>query len=214
MQKFLCVAVALFVVFLLFPISSSAQITQNTSACYAANTPSYCWAQFVPKSGSEFNPSAGEVSTVDIHCLVPYGTKDQNGRCSNVTTKIFAHLTPWFCHGPSNVTGNNSYLCNGHIQTGYTYAFSNRSELDTMKAAVNGQLNDMQSRSMDGAVVDWYGGSQTGTNALVDPATMEFAENLSLRCTAAQNCPMYFVLMEDQGIFSKQLHDKHRGRLR
>lgn len=58
------------------------------------------------------------------------------------TTKIYVHLMPWF--GPSN-----------HIDVGYDSA---------SPAQVKRQVEDMISRGIDGAIVDWYGPLSTHHN--------------------------------------------------
>ena len=91
----------------------AAQTGNNTSA---ANTFS---------SQSNGNLGAGNVSKVDIHSLLYPGA----------TTKIYAHLVPWF--GGSN-----------HMNVGYS---------STDPAQVHRQVMDMISRGIDGVIIDWYG---------------------------------------------------------
>lgn len=91
----------------------SEQIGNNTSA---ANSFS---------NQSNGNLSAGNVSKVDIHSLLYPGA----------TTKIYAHLVPWF-GGPN------------HMNVGYS---------STDPAQVHRQVDDMVSRGIDGVIIDWYG---------------------------------------------------------
>jgi hypothetical protein len=58
------------------------------------------------------------------------------------TAKIFAHFMPWF-GGPE------------HMNVGY---------ISTDTAVIQKQVNDMISRGLDGAVIDWYG---PGTSAMI-----------------------------------------------
>lgn len=76
-------------------------------------------------SQSNGNLAAGNVSKVDIHSLLYPGT----------TTKIYAHLVPWF--------GGSS-----HMNVGYS---------STDPAQVHRQVEDMVSRGIDGVIIDWYG---------------------------------------------------------
>jgi hypothetical protein len=61
---------------------------------------------------------------------------------SGATTKIYAHFMPWF--GPSN-----------HMNVGYD---------SSEPAQVKRQVEDMISRGIDGAIVDWYGPGNTHHN--------------------------------------------------
>jgi hypothetical protein len=96
----------------------AAQTSNNTSA---ANSFS---------SQSDGNLGAGNVSKVDVHSLLYPGA----------STKIYAHLVPWF--GGSN-----------HMNVGYS---------STDPSQVHRQVEDMISRGIDGVIIDWYG---PGSNA-------------------------------------------------
>jgi PKD repeat protein len=61
---------------------------------------------------------------------------------SGATTKIYAHFMPWF--GPSN-----------HMNVGYD---------SSEPAQVKRQVEDMISRGIEGAIVDWYGPGNTHHN--------------------------------------------------
>lgn len=103
------------------PTTTLTALTSNNTS--AANTFS---------SQSNGNLGAGNVSKVDIHSLLYPGA----------TTKIYAHLVPWF--GGSN-----------HMNVGYS---------STDPAQVHRQVVDMISRGIDGVIIDWYGpGSQEDT---------------------------------------------------
>src|SRR5581483_1582337 len=91
----------------------ASQTSNNTSA---ANSFS---------SQSNGNLGAGNVSKVDIHSLLYPGA----------STKIYAHLVPWF--GGSN-----------HMNVGYS---------STDPSQVRRQVEDMISRGIDGVIIDWYG---------------------------------------------------------
>ncbi len=54
---------------------------------------------------------------------------------SGATTKVYAHMVLWF--GQSN-----------HMNIGYS---------ETNAAQVQSQIDDMVSRGIDGAIIDWYG---------------------------------------------------------
>jgi PKD repeat protein len=87
------------------------------------------------------------------------------------TTKIYAHFMPWF--GQSN-----------HMSVGYN---SNDS------GQVKKQVDDMQSRGIDGVVVDWY-----GPNKLVEEATTQL-----IKAEAESRSGFEFAVMEDAGALSK-----------
>ncbi|MGE5206194.1 MAG: hypothetical protein ACM3PW_11290 [Chlamydiota bacterium] len=161
--------------------SLSAQTANNTAACAAAGSPSYCQAKWVglnDAASGMYDPPPGNVSTVDIHTLIPGGG----------ATKVLAHFQPWFCmNSGSNSTGVGT-SCGGHLQVGYN---SNNS------ATVNGQMNDMRRRGFNGVVVDWYGPTLNN----YDQVSQKIKSNLAARCSGPQACPLYLALMEDQGAF-------------
>jgi hypothetical protein len=177
----------LFCIASLFAVAASAQSTtlsqemgNNTSACSATGTPSYCGAGFTAMSDSTsgvYNPGPGNVSTESVHELL----------YSGANTRVFTHFQPWFCMGSSSSTGSGS-KCGSHIQVGYNSADS---------ATVHGQIGDMIARGFDGTVVDWYGPQ----NSALDSATTFVSSDVASRCSGSQNCPFYFALMYDQGAF-------------
>jgi len=88
------------------------------------------------------------------------------------TAKIYAHLVPWFGFGD-------------HMNVGYTSS-------DTLQ--VQKQVNDMLSRGIDGAIIDWYGRGETSTHfASYDLATQAFMHEAELH-------PGFnFAIMHDAG---------------
>ncbi len=88
------------------------------------------------------------------------------------TAKIYAHLVPWFGFGD-------------HMNVGYA---SN----DTLQ--VQKQVNDMLSRGLDGAIIDWYGRGQSSKHFLsYDQATQAFMHQSELH-------PGFnFAIMHDAG---------------
>ena len=75
------------------------------------------------------------------------------------TAKIFAHFVPWF-GGPE------------HINVGY---------ISTDTAQIQKQVNDMMSRGLDGAVIDWYGPGNSSANfARYNQATQSFMQESEL----------------------------------
>lgn len=160
----------------------SAETSNNTSACSAVGTPSYCNGAFTGMSSSSsgsYNAAPGNVSDVDIHDALYPGT----------TTLVVAHYQPWFCMQSGSTATGVGTNCGGHVQVGY----------DSNDAAtVNGQMNDMIRRGLDGVVVDWYGPNKTWH----DGTTLKIRDNLDARCAGSQNCPMLLTLTEDQGAFT------------
>jgi hypothetical protein len=85
---------------------------------------------------------------------------------SGAATKVYAHMVLWF--GQSN-----------HMNIGYS---------ETNAAQVQSQIDDMVSRGIDGAIIDWY-----GTDNSIDQATQ-------LVMAAAESHPGFtFSIMIDQG---------------
>jgi len=74
------------------------------------------------------NAPAGEVSKLPVRALLYPGA----------TTKIYARLMPFFVRGGGE----------GHIDVGYS---------SNDRAQLARQLDDMISRGVDGAILDWYG---------------------------------------------------------
>jgi hypothetical protein len=98
----------------------AAETSNNTSA--ASTFPGW--------SDGDIKPT--NVSKVDVHNLLYSGT----------TSKVYAHLMPWF--------GNSS-----HQNVGYT---------SWSAAQVALQVNDMISRGINGMVIDWYGPNNVNLN--------------------------------------------------
>jgi len=88
------------------------------------------------------------------------------------TAKIYAHLMPWFGFGD-------------HMNVGYVSS-------DTLQ--VQKQVNDMLSRGLDGAIIDWYGRGESSTHFLsYDQAAQAFMHQSELH-------PGFtFAIMHDAG---------------
>lgn len=88
------------------------------------------------------------------------------------TAKIYAHLVPWFGFGD-------------HMNVGYVSS-------DTLQ--VQKQVNDMLSRGIDGAIIDWYGRGESSTHfASYDLAVQAFMHQAELH-------PGFnFAIMHDAG---------------
>jgi PKD repeat protein len=87
---------------------------------------------------------------------------------ANSTAKVYAHLMTWF--------GTNS-----HADIGYDSA--------TLEQA-HKQITDMMNRGIDGAIIDWYGISNTH----IDQASLYIKQDAETRGGNFQ-----FAIMEDQG---------------
>jgi hypothetical protein len=158
----------------------SAQTSNNTAACAAAGSPSYCkagWSGLSDSVSGAYDPVPGNVSSASIRPLLYSGN----------TTMLFTYLMPWFCMSSSG-TGLGT-LCNNHLQVGYN---SNDS------GTVNGQASDMIRRGFQGVVIDWYGPT---LGFPYDQVSQKFRDNLNRRCGGPQSCPLLLALMEDQGSF-------------
>jgi len=88
------------------------------------------------------------------------------------TAKIYAHFVPWFGFGD-------------HMNVGYVSS-------DTLQ--VQKQVNDMVSRGLDGAVIDWYGRGESSKHFLYyDQASQAFMHQAEL------NPGFNFAIMHDAG---------------
>src|SRR6185437_16089320 len=88
------------------------------------------------------------------------------------TAKIYAHLVPWFGFGD-------------HMNVGYVSS-------DTLQ--IQKQVNDMISRGLDGAVIDWYGRGESSAHFLsYDKATQGFMHESEL------HAGFNFAIMHDAG---------------
>jgi len=95
------------------------------------------------------NLGAGNVSKLPIRSLLYPGA----------TTRIFAHVEPWWGSG-------------SHISIGYS---------SQDPAQVHRQVQDMVSRGIDGVVVDWYGpGSYEDTGVKLLIAEAEATHNFNV----------------------------------
>lgn len=92
-----------------------------------SQTPAPC-----PPWQSNGNMGAGNVSKLDIHSLLYPGA----------STKVYAHLMPWF--------GDPR-----HMNVGYN---------SQDPAQIHRQITDMISRGIDGVIIDWYGSRDTFSN--------------------------------------------------
>jgi PKD repeat protein len=88
------------------------------------------------------------------------------------TAKLYAHLLPWFGLGD-------------HMNVGYVSS-------DALQ--IQRQVNDMISRGLDGAVIDWYGRGESSTHFLsYDKATQGFMHESEL------HAGFNFAIMHDAG---------------
>lgn len=157
--------------------------SNNTSACTNSSTPqSYCYQGFAGKTDTNFSPPVvyepAPANTSKIHL--------SKLLYNNSSTLFLAHFQPWFFDGDTQ-----------KATTGYK---------SDSPATVAAQMNDMISRGFNGVVIDWYGqnGGDSGPldctgSAFDNCTTLKIESNLAPRCTAAQDCPFYFALMEDKG---------------
>jgi hypothetical protein len=93
------------------------------------------------------------------------------------TTKIYAHLVAWF--GGS-----------GHMNVGYNSADPSQ---------VHRQVEDMISRGIQGAILDWYGPSATGVNQAA----------MALKGEAESRQGFEFAIMEDGGALFNSAVENH-----
>lgn len=155
------------------PVALATVTGNNTSAC---TTQSYCSAPFSAMTNSAdagaqtvtVNPVPGNVSTLDIHTLLPVGTR------------VIAHSTDWFVTTPGV----------DHDQTNY-----NSNDAATVAA----QDNDMIQRHFDGRAIDYYG----EFNTVTDGAVQKISADLAARCLSPQNCPLEYMIIEDQGAVTR-----------
>jgi hypothetical protein len=168
------VTLSLLVSVLLLGANLSAQTTSTLSAETGNNTSAA--NSFGGQSNG--NAAAGNVSKIATRSMLYPGA----------TTKVYAHLLPWFCTAGSRPdcscgTGSDGvYRCNGHIPTGYTSS-------DT--AEVKRQVDDMISRGIDGMIIDWYGPNKV----------LENDATIAVRNEAQTRSGFEFAIMEDKGAF-------------
>lgn len=174
---------ALIVLVALNPANLRSQVTltslttNNTSACTAVGAPDAgCYAAFAGLSDPNFTPETYEPKPLNVS-KVPISTL----MYPSSNTFLFVHFQPWFFQ-------NNP----DKIATGYT---------SDNASTVSAQMTDMISRGFKAVVIDWYGqnGGDDGNTGFDDKTTMAIKSNLAPNCSAAQNCPFYFALMEDKG---------------
>src|SRR4051812_40109830 len=91
---------------------------------------------------------------------------------AGATTKIYAHFMPWFGQP-------------GHIDVGYSSADASQ---------MTKQVDDMQSRGIDGAIVDWYG----PTHAVEEATTQLMKTEAETRTKRFE-----FAIMEDAGALDR-----------
>ncbi|MCI0352398.1 MAG: hypothetical protein L0Z53_23520 [Acidobacteriales bacterium] len=137
------------------PAWAAIPITPTTTLSAEASNNTSAASTFAAQSNGNAKP--GNVSKLPIRDLLYPGA----------TTKIYAHLMPWF--GPSN-----------HMDVGYNSADA---------AQVKRQVEDMISRGIDGAIVDWYGPDNTHLNNTT----------LRLMDEAELHAGFEFAVMEDVG---------------
>ena len=122
-RKLTCLSLLSLGLLALAPVPAGAAIQPTTTL--AAQTGNNTSAANSFTSLPDGNLGAGNISKVDIHSLLYPGA----------TTKIYAHLVPWF-------GGKN------HMNVGYS---------STDPQQVHRQIEDMISRGIEGVIIDWYG---------------------------------------------------------
>ena len=161
------------------PTTRTALLRNNTSACEVGSTAAHCQAGFAgltDANGETFDPAPGNVSNVDVHSLLYSGN----------TTKVFAHVMPWWCMQSGSISTGVGTACQSHLQIGYN---SNHA------ATVAAQVSDMLRRGIDGLVVSYYGRLN-----FYDQTTLKFRDELEQRCVGGW-CPAQYALLEEQGSF-------------
>lgn len=156
----------------------------NTAACSASGSPSYCFQGFSGMSDVNrlnadntpfvFNAVPQNTSDVSVNKLLPQGT----------ATFPFVHFQPWFCNFGVNQCP--------HVSTGYNSAES---------GTIAGQVNDMLNRGFKGLIIDWYGLNPGSSPTYIEQTTQDIKLflNTSAQCSSAQNCKFYYALMYDPG---------------
>ncbi len=112
------------------PLFAGTAITPTTTLAIETGNNTSTASSFTAQSDG--NAGASNISKVSIRSLLYAGS----------TTKIYAHLMPWF--GGAN-----------HMNVGYSSADP---------AQVKRQVDDMLSRGIQGAIIDWYGPNFTTEN--------------------------------------------------
>jgi PKD repeat protein len=177
---FFGIRVTSFVVFCSLLASAGTAFKATTTLATETSNNTSAANSFVAQTNG--NIEATNISKAPIRSLLYPGS----------TTKIYAHLVPWFGFGD-------------HMNVGYVSS-------DTLQ--VQKQLNDMLSRGLDGAIIDWYGRGESSAHfASYDRATQAFMHQSELHpgfnfaimhdagalktCAAAVGCDVTQTLIDD-----------------
>src|SRR5579863_6855905 len=130
-------------------ITWESETSNNTSACSATGTPTYCAMALPPQDTSSANQQAGAQTTV-IDAFPEHVSSVQIGQLMNTTSqnwtgKVLCEYQPWFSTDP-----NTNY--NGHIPIGYD---------ENNLATVAAQDSDMISRGCNINFIDFYGNTDS-----------------------------------------------------
>ena len=158
-------------------ITYPSETGNNTSACSAVGTPSYCNEAFPGFSTNSTNtgaqtvvvdPPPSHVSNVSLH----------NWMYSGWTGKMICEYQPWF---------DNVSPFNGHKDVGYN---------ENDSATVQGQDSAMIRAGCNINLIDWYGVNESSQSFNLTTSNL-----ISTDLNGRANFPLKFGILEDGGSF-------------
>jgi hypothetical protein len=175
-------------------ITLQSETSNDTSACSADGTPSYCNASIGTLNTSSANQGAGaETTTVDAipgHVSSVQIGKLMNTTSQNWTGKVLCEYQPWFYNEPPY---------NNHIDIGYN---------ENNQSTVTAQDSDMISRGCNINFIDFYGDTDSNQKFNLTSTNYVYSDLKS-----RSGFPMQIGILEDENAFSgectndNQTHD-------
>jgi len=164
------------------------ETSNNTSACSAVGSPSYCAEALPPQVTSPANQQAG-AQTTTIDAFPGHVSSVQIGQLMNTTAqnwtgKVLCEYQPWF-------STQSQINYNGHIEIGYD---------ENNKDTVAMQDSDMISRGCNINFIDFYGATNHSFNLT---SSNNVYSDLATRKTQ-RGYPMQIGILEDENAFMAQ----------
>ncbi len=162
--------------------SLNSETANNTSACFANNSPTYCNEALPNLTTSSANQSAGaETLTVDAFPEHISTISVKRLMYKNWSGQLICEYQPWF---------NNTGSLNGHIDIGY--------DENTLKTVTN-QDSTMITRGCNISLIDFYGQKDVGQQFNLT-STNNVYSDLAARLKNSVY-PLKFAVLEDENAF-------------
>ena len=166
----------------------SALTAVNTSASPAFTDDYYSYITGVAGANANGDGVPANISKISIRTLLSGGAAN---------AKIFAFTQDWFCHSASNESGGKLIAgttagtpsCGSHIDIGY-----NSGDASQVAATVT----DMESRGIQGAIIDWEGPPVLSTGQ-VNVQNNEAVDQFRAQAEASSG-QFSFAVVEDEGV--------------